>query len=202
MSEYTVGIVLASMAFANGVRDPLALAWTVTAAAYVYTADRYIDGKPEVVKNNTPESIAILAIVSSVILYRSHLEYAALAELSCVQAYPALKKRAPLLKSAFVGACWGHAVNYIPKRIENYDAVPDIETTLGFTLISAAVSNHADIADAEDDARDGIYTVPARFGRRAAFAVSTLYAGGGIALLSRKHRIMPQFHRIVSSKIA
>ena len=91
MSEYTVGIVLASMAFANGVRDPLALAWTVTAAAYVYTADRYMDGKPEVVKNNTPESIAILAIVSSVILYRSHLEYAALAELSCVQAYPALK---------------------------------------------------------------------------------------------------------------
>ena len=42
MSEYTVGIVLASLAFANGVRDPLALAWTVTAATYVYTADRYI----------------------------------------------------------------------------------------------------------------------------------------------------------------
>ena len=91
------------MAFANGVRDPLALAWTVTAAAYVYTADRYMDGKPEVVKNNTPESIAILAIVSSVILYRSHLEYAALAELSCVQAYPRIERNArPLLKSAFV----------------------------------------------------------------------------------------------------
>jgi len=186
MSEYAVGIVLASMAFANGIRDPLALAWTVTTATYVYTADRYIDGEPDVLKENTPESITLLALVSSLILYKSHLDYTALAELSCVQAYPPLKKRAPLLKSAFVGTCWGHAVNYIPKKIENYDITPDTETTLGITLISAAVSNHADIEDAEEDRRNGIHTIPARFGRRAALGVSTLYAGSGIALLARK----------------
>lgn len=43
---------------------------------------------------------------------------------------------------------------------------------MGTACAAAAVSNHADIADVIDDTKNGIETVPARFGRkRALFTV-------------------------------
>ena len=68
-------------------------------------------------------------------------------------------------------------------------------------LLATSVSNMADIEDVEDDIKNGIYTIPARFGINPTRALSAgLFMGSvyksGITLphaLPSKHMCRPRF---------
>ena len=152
-----------------------------SAARFVYGMDRFLDGKTS--DSDTPEAITLAFIVSFLALHSAGIEHVALPETACVQLYPAFKRRFAILKPIYVGLGWGGAVcAWCHRLIERREI--DVRALLGTACAAAAVSNHADIADVVDDTKNGIETVPARFGRKRALFYSGAMATASAALLS------------------
>lgn len=181
---WPVALVMSAFAYALDARDPVSFIWLASAARFVYGMDRFLDGKTS--DSDTPEAITLALFGSFLALHSAGIEHLALPETACVQLYPAFKRRFAILKPIYVGLGWGGAVCAVPSLIEKREI--DVRALVGTACAAAAVSNHADIADVIDDTKNGIETVPARFGRKRALFYSGALATTSVALLSTTRR--------------
>ena len=155
----TVGVVISFLALCSGTPlEPLPLLYILASARWAYGADRYLDGKTE----DTPESIAAALLVANLILWYSDQTKYVAPEILSILLYPSFKQNLPLLKPFYVGTFWAGAISVLPHLIAHTDVVQDQVVAMG--LLASSVSNTADIEDVEEDIRNGIYTIPARFG--------------------------------------
>lgn len=155
----TVGVVMSFLALCSGTPlEPLPLLYILASARWAYGADRYLDGKTE----DTPESIAAALLVANLILWYSDQTKYVAPEILSILLYPSFKQNLPLLKPFYVGTFWAGAISVLPHLIAHTDVVQDQVVAMG--LLASSVSNTADIEDVEEDIRNGIYTIPARFG--------------------------------------
>ena len=164
----TVGVVMSFLALCSGTPlEPLPLLYILASARWAYGADRYLDGKTE----DTPESIAAALFVANLILWYSDQTKYVAPEILSILLYPSFKQNLPLLKPFYVGTFWAGAISVLPHLIAHTDVVQDQVVAMG--LLASSVSNTADIEDVEEDVRNGIYTIPARFGVLPTRALST-----------------------------
>ena len=160
-----------------------------------YGADRYLDGKTE----DTPESIAAALLTANLILWYTDQSKYIPPEILCILMYPSFKQNLPLLKPFYVGTFWAGAISVVPHLIAHTDVIEN--ETIAMGLLASSVSNMADIEDVEDDIKNGIYTIPARFGINPTRALSAgLFMGSvyksGLTLphaLPTRHVHRPQF---------
>ncbi len=163
-----VGTIMSVLAMCSGTPlEPLPLLYIMASARWAYGADRYLDGKTE----DSPESIAAALLIANLILwYADQTKYVA-PEILSIVLYPSFKQNLPLLKPFYVGTFWAGAISVVPHLIAHTDVVQDEVLAMG--LLASSVSNIADIGDVEDDVKNGIYTIPARFGVLPTRALST-----------------------------
>jgi hypothetical protein len=154
-----VGTIMSVLALCSGTPlEPLPLLYIMASARWAYGADRYLDGKTE----DSPESIAAALLIANLILwYADQTKYVA-PEILSIVLYPSFKQNLPLLKPFYVGTFWAGAISVVPHLIAHTDIIEDQVIAMG--LLASSVSNIADIGDIEDDVKNGIYTIPARFG--------------------------------------
>ena len=191
-----VGTIMSILALCSGTPlEPLPLLYIMASARWAYGADRYLDGKTE----DTPESIAAALLTANLILwYTDQSKYIA-PEILCILLYPSFKQNLPLLKPFYVGTFWAGAISVVPHLIAHTDVIEN--ETIAMGLLASSVSNMADIEDVEDDIKNGIYTIPARFGINPTRALSAgLFMGSvyksGLTLphaLPTRHVHRPQF---------
>ena len=191
-----VGTIMSILALCSGTPlEPLPLLYIMASARWAYGADRYLDGKTE----DTPESIAAALLTANLILwYTDQSKYIA-PEILCILLYPSFKQNLPLLKPFYVGTFWAGAISVVPHLIAHTDVIEN--ETIAMGLLATSVSNMADIEDVEDDIKNGIYTIPARFGINPTRALSAgLFMGSvyksGIRLphaLPTRHMCRPRF---------
>ena len=191
-----VGTIMSVLALCSGTPlEPLPLLYIMASARWAYGADRYLDGKTE----DTPESIAVALLTANLILwYTDQSKYIA-PEILCILLYPSFKQNLPLLKPFYVGTFWAGAISVVPHLIAHTDVIEN--ETIAMGLLASSVSNMADIEDVEDDIKNGIYTIPARFGINPTRALSAgLFMGSvyksGLTLphaLPTRHVHRPQF---------
>ena len=191
-----VGTIMSVLALCSGTPlEPLPLLYIMASAHWAYGADRYLDGKTE----DTPESIAAALLTANLILwYTDQSKYIA-PEILCILLYPSFKQNLPLLKPFYVGTFWAGAISVVPHLIAHTDVIEN--ETIAMGLLASSVSNMADIEDVEDDIKNGIYTIPARFGINPTRALSAgLFMGSvyksGLTLphaLPTRHVHRPQF---------
>ena len=191
-----VGTIMSVLALCSGTPlEPLPLLYIMASARWAYGADRYLDGKTE----DTPESIAAALLTANLILwYTDQSKYIA-PEILCILLYPSFKQNLPLLKPFYVGTFWAGAISVVPHLIAHTDVIEN--ETIAMGLLASSVSNMADIEDVEDDIKNGIYTIPARFGINPTRALSAgLFMGSvyksGLTLphaLPTRHVHRPQF---------
>ena len=191
-----VGTIMSVLALCSGTPlEPLPLLYIMASARWAYGADRYLDGKTE----DTPESIAVALLTANLILwYTDQSKYIA-PEILCILLYPSFKQNLPLLKPFYVGTFWAGAISVVPHLIAHTDVIENEMIAMG--LLATSVSNMADIEDVEDDIKNGIYTIPARFGINPTRALSAgLFMGSvyksGLTLphaLPTRHVHRPQF---------
>jgi len=191
-----VGTIMSVLALCSGTPlEPLPLLYIIASARWAYGADRYLDGKTE----DTPESIAAALLTANLILwYTDQSKYIA-PEILSVLLYPSFKQNLPLLKPFYVGTFWAGAISVVPHLIAHTDVIEN--DTIAMGLLASSVSNMADIEDVEDDIKNGIYTIPARFGINPTRALSAgLFMGSvyksGLTLphaLPTRHVHRPQF---------
>ena len=191
-----VGTIMSVLALCSGTPlEPLPLLYIMASARWAYGADRYLDGKTE----DTPESIAAALLTANLILwYTDQSKYIA-PEILCILLYPSFKQNLPLLKPFYVGTFWAGAISVVPHLIAHTDVIENEMIAMG--LLATSVSNMADIEDVEDDIKNGIYTIPARFGINPTRALSAgLFMGSvyksGLTLphaLPTRHVHRPQF---------
>ena len=191
-----VGTIMSVLALCSGTPlEPLPLLYIMASARWAYGADRYLDGKTE----DTPESIAAALLTANLILwYTDQSKYIA-PEILCILLYPSFKHNLPLLKPFYVGTFWAGAISVVPHLIAHTDVIEN--ETIATGLLASSVSNMADIEDVEDDIKNGIYTIPARFGINPTRALSAgLFMGSvyksGLTLphaLPTRHVHRPQF---------
>ena len=167
-TQMEVGTIMSVLALCSGTPlEPLPLLYIMASARWAYGADRYLDGKTE----DTPESIAAALLIANLILwYADQTKYVA-PEILSIVLYPSFKQNLPLLKPFYVGTFWAGAISVVPHLIAHTDVVQDEVLAMG--LLASSVSNIADIEDVEDDVKNGIYTIPARFGVLPTRALST-----------------------------
>lgn len=183
-----VGTIMSVLALCSGTPlEPLPLLYIMASARWAYGADRYLDGKTE----DSPESIAAALLIANLILwYADQTKYVA-PEILSIVLYPSFKQNLPLLKPFYVGTFWAGAISVVPHLIAHTDVVQDEVLAMG--LLASSVSNIADIEDVEDDVKNGIYTIPARFGVLPTRALSTglflgsVYKSGIIPHATRPH---------------
>jgi len=183
-----VGTIMSVLALCSGTPlEPLPLLYIMASARWAYGADRYLDGKTE----DSPESIAAALLIANLILwYADQTKYVA-PEILSIVLYPSFKQNLPLLKPFYVGTFWAGAISVVPHLIAHTDVVQDEVLAMGF--LASSVSNIADIEDVEDDVKNGIYTIPARFGVLPTRALSTglflgsVYKSGIIPHATRPH---------------
>ena len=191
-----VGTIMSVLALCSGTPlEPLPLLYIMASARWAYGADRYLDGKTE----DTPESIAAALLTANLILwYTDQSKYIA-PEILCILLYPSFKQNLPLLKPFYVCTFWAGAISVVPHLIAHTDVIEN--ETIAMGLLASSVSNMADIEDVEDDIKNGIYTIPARFGINPTRALSAgLFMGSvyksGLTLphaLPTRHVHRPQF---------
>jgi hypothetical protein len=188
----TVGVVMSFLALCSGTPlEPLPLLYILASARWAYGADRYLDGKTE----DTPESIAAALLVANLILWYSDQTKYVAPEILSILLYPSFKQNLPLLKPFYVGTFWAGAISVLPHLIAHTDVVQDQVVAMG--LLASSVSNTADIEDVEEDIRNGIYTIPARFGVLPTRALSaglflgSVYKSGFVphAVINRTSRL-------------
>ena len=162
-----VGTIMSILALCSGTPlEPLPLLYIMASARWAYGADRYLDGKTE----DTPESIAAALLTANLILwYTDQSKYIA-PEILCILLYPSFKQNLPLLKPFYVGTFWAGAISVVPHLIAHADVIEN--ETIAMGLLASSVSNMADIEDVDDDTKNGIYTIPARFGINPTRALS------------------------------
>lgn len=162
-----VGTIMSILALCSGTPlEPLPLLYIMASARWAYGADRYLDGKTE----DTPESIAAALLTANLILwYTDQSKYIA-PEILCILLYPSFKQNLPLLKPFYVGTFWAGAISVVPHLIAHTDVIEN--ETIAMGLLASSVSNMADIEDVDDDTKNGIYTIPARFGINPTRALS------------------------------
>ena len=162
-----VGTIMSVLALCSGTPlEPLPLLYIMASARWAYGADRYLDGKTE----DTPESIAAALLTANLILwYTDQSKYIA-PEILCILLYPSFKQNLPLLKPFYVGTFWAGAISVVPHLIAHTDVIEN--ETIAMGLLASSVSNMADIEDVDDDTKNGIYTIPARFGINPTRALS------------------------------
>jgi hypothetical protein len=167
-TQMEVGTIMSVLAMCSGTPlEPLPLLYIMASARWAYGADRYLDGKTE----DSPESIAAALLIANLILwYADQTKYVA-PEILSIVLYPSFKQNLPLLKPFYVGTFWAGAISVVPHLIAHTDVVQDEVLAMG--LLASSVSNIADIGDVEDDVKNGIYTIPARFGVLPTRALST-----------------------------
>jgi len=167
-TQMEVGTIMSVLALCSGTPlEPLPLLYIMASARWAYGADRYLDGKTE----DSPESIAAALLIANLILwYADQTKYVA-PEILSIVLYPSFKQNLPLLKPFYVGTFWAGAISVVPHLIAHTDVVQDEVLAMG--LLASSVSNIADIGDIEDDVKNGIYTIPARFGVLPTRALST-----------------------------
>lgn len=195
-TQMEVGTIMSVLALCSGTPlEPLPLLYIMASARWAYGADRYLDGKTE----DTPESIAAALLTANLILwYTDQSKYIA-PEILCILLYPSFKQNLPLLKPFYVGTFWTGAISIVPHLIAHTDVIEN--ETIAMGLLASSVSNMADIEDVEDDIKNGIYTIPARFGINPTRALSAgLFMGSvyksGLTLphaLPTRHVHRPQF---------
>ena len=195
-TQMEVGTIMSVLALCSGTPlEPLPLLYIMASARWAYGADRYLDGKTE----DTPESIAAALLTANLILwYTDQSKYIA-PEILCILSYPSFKQNLPLLKPFYVGTFWAGAISVVPHLIAHTDVIEN--ETIAMGLLASSVSNMADIEDVEDDIKNGIYTIPARFGINPTRALSAgLFMGSvyksGLTLphaLPTRHVHRPQF---------
>ena len=195
-TQMEVGTIMSVLALCSGTPlEPLPLLYIMASARWAYGADRYLDGKTE----DTPESIAAALLTANLILwYTDQSKYIA-PEILCILLYPSFKQNLPLLKPFYVGTFWAGAISVVPHLIAHTDVIENEMIAMG--LLATSVSNMADIEDVEDDIKNGIYTIPARFGINPTRALSAgLFMGSvyksGLTLphaLPTRHVHRPQF---------
>ena len=195
-TQMEVGTIMSVLALCSGTPlEPLPLLYIMASARWAYGADRYLDGKTE----DTPESIAAALLTANLILwYTDQSKYIA-PEILCILLYPSFKQNLPLLKPFYVGTFWAGAISVVPHLIAHTDVIENEMVAMG--LLATSVSNMADIEDVEDDIKNGIYTIPARFGINPTRALSAgLFMGSvyksGLTLphaLPTRHVHRPQF---------
>ena len=166
-TQMEVGTIMSVLALCSGTPlEPLPLLYIMASARWAYGADRYLDGKTE----DTPESIAAALLTANLILwYTDQSKYIA-PEILCILLYPSFKRNLPLLKPFYVGTFWAGAISVVPHLIAHTDVIEN--ETIAMGLLASSVSNMADIEDVEDDIKNGIYTIPARFGINPTRALS------------------------------
>jgi hypothetical protein len=191
-----VGTIMSVLALCSGTPlEPLPLLYIMASARWAYGADRYLDGKTE----DTPESIAAALLTANLILWYTDQSKYIPPEILCILLYPSFKQNLPLLKPFYVGTFWAGAISVVPHLIAHTDVIEN--ETIAMGLLASSVSNMADIEDVEDDIKNGIYTIPARFGINPTRALSAgLFMGSvyksGLTLphaLPTRHVHRPQF---------
>jgi hypothetical protein len=191
-----VGTIMSILALCSGTPlEPLPLLYIMASARWAYGADRYLDGKTE----DTPESITAALLTANLILWYTDQSKYIPPEILCILVYPSFKQNVPLLKPFYVGTFWAGAISVVPHLIAHTDVIENEMIAMG--LLATSVSNMADIEDVEDDIKNGIYTIPARFGINPTRALSAgLFMGSvyksGLTLphvLPTRHVHRPQF---------
>lgn len=163
-----VGTIMSVLALCSGTPlEPLPLLYIMASARWAYGADRYLDGKTE----DSPESIAAALLIANLILWHADQTKYVAPEILSIVLYPSFKQNLPLLKPFYVGTFWAGAISVVPHLIAHTDIIEDQVIAMG--LLASSVSNIADIEDVEDDVKNGIYTIPARFGVLPTRALST-----------------------------
>ena len=197
-----VGAIMSILALCSGTPlEPLPLLYIMASARWAYGADRYMDGKTE----DTPESITAALLTANLILWYTDQSKYIPPEILCILMYPSFKQNLPLLKPFYVGTFWAGAISVVPHLIAHTDVIEN--ETIAMGLLASSVSNMADIEDVEDDIKNGIYTIPARFGINPTRALSAgLFMGSvyksGIRLphaLPTRHMCRP---RLFSSPLS
>ena len=195
-TQMEVGTIMSVLALCSGTPlEPLPLLYIMASARWAYGADRYLDGKTE----DTPESIAAALLTANLILWYTDKSKYIAPEILCILLYPSFKQNLPLLKQFYVGTFWAGAISVVPHLIAHTDVIEN--ETIAMGLLASSVSNMADIEDVEDDIKNGIYTIPARFGINPTRALSAgLFMGSvyksGLTLphaLPTRHVHRPQF---------
>jgi hypothetical protein len=162
-----VGTIMSILALCSGTPlEPLPLLYIMASARWAYGADRYLDGKTE----DTPESITAALLTANLILWYTDQSKYIPPEILCILMYPSFKQNVPLLKPFYVGTFWAGAISVVPHLIAHTDVIENEMIAMG--LLATSVSNMADIEDVEDDIKNGIYTIPARFGINPTRAIS------------------------------
>lgn len=173
---WPVACVMCSLAFAFGSRDPITFVWLASVARFVYGFDRFEE------TDDSAESVALAFAVSVATLHARGLFVLAPVQSVVAQTYPVFKRRFALLKPFYVGVSWACTTSVVPRKMENR-AFNESEFG-GMFLLATAVSNHADISDSDEDARNGIHTFPVRYGRRCALVASTASAAAALYIFT------------------
>lgn len=179
---WIVSGVMATLTWATGIRDPLAIAWVVSTARFVYGADRFFDGTT--VNEDSIESILLALTVSVGILYAKDMMLWSIPEVLSLVLYPSIKTNFPLYKPTHVGLCWTCAIGVVPQLIAANSV--DAESCVVLFMLATAVSNYADIDDVDEDIQNGIRTLPVQHGRRKAVALSVALLSGSGLLFQNK----------------
>lgn len=182
---------MCALARVYDVHDPIAYLWLSSVARFVYGFDRFAETDDD---EDSAESIALAFAVSIATLHARDLFVLAPVQSFVAQSYPSFKRRFALAKPLYIGAAWACAISVVPRKME-HRAMNGSEFW-GTLFLAAAVSNHADIRDMEDDAANGIHTVPVVHGRRFAVCASGVSAACAAACY-----FTPQGFRATTAKM-
>lgn len=90
-------------------------------------------------------------------------------------AYSKSKIRIGNAKPFLIGILWAYAIVFLPP-----DEVPK-DLFLVYSSLYASTSNIADIKDIEDDKKNGIITLPVKFGEKTTYIISAVLASVALA---------------------
>lgn len=177
---WPVAYVMCFVSYTLGARDPIAFVWLASVARFVYGFDRFDD------TDDTAESVALALAVSLAAVHARSLDVIGPIPSFVAQTYPNFKRRCALIKPIYVGLAWACATSVVPRCMEN--RAPDAREFAGVACLASAVSNHADIGDMDEDAKNGITTIPLKFGRKAAVRISAGATLAALTLLFKSQR--------------
>ena len=127
-------------------------------ARFIYGSDRLIDGST----TDSKESLLLSYIsLSSILYYRNLTVYSPL-EVLILLTYSSIKRNLSIMKPLYIGILWSICCIYMPSIIDERET--SISNFISLSMLSASVSNIADIDDIEEDTKYSIDTIPVRFG--------------------------------------
>lgn len=154
---------------------------------FIFNSGRFIYGSDRLIDNETidsKESLLLSFISINSILFYKDLSIVSPIELTVLMSYSYLKENYPFIKPFYVGFLWSICCLYLPSLMDETSA--DMDNFVSLNMLTAGISNMADIDDIEDDIMNNIITIPAKIGKKRA----RLLSGGlflGSAYLKMHH---------------